>query len=88
MITIGKAAISRLKETIWAVSVVPMFAPIMMPMACLNVINPALTKPTVITEQALLLCIIIVATTPINTEDHDLLARKFMIDFNLLEVSL
>jgi hypothetical protein len=29
-----------------------------------------------------------VATTPINTEDHDLLARKFMIDFNLLEVSL
>ena len=29
-----------------------------------------------------------VATTSINTEDHDLLARKFMIDFNLLEVSL
>ena len=79
---------SRLKETIWAVSVVPMFAPIMMPMACLNVIRPALTKPTVNTEQALLLCIIIVVTTPINTEDHDLLARKFMIDFNLLEVSL
>jgi hypothetical protein len=88
IITIGKAAMSRLKETIWAVSVVPMFAPIMMPMACLSVIKPALTKPTVNTEQALLLCIITVATTPINTEDHDLLARKFMIDFNLLEVSL
>ena len=40
------------KAVICAVMVVPIFAPIMMLVACLSVIIPALTKPTTITVVA------------------------------------
>ena len=42
----------KLKETIWPVIVVPMFAPKTTPTACANVISPAFTKPTTITVVA------------------------------------
>ena len=51
-----KAAILTLKPTaemIHAVTVVPMFAPMMTPMDCASVINPAFTKLTTITVVAL-----------------------------------
>ena len=38
-----------MSETICPVTVVPMFAPKMTPIACWSEISPALTKPTVIT---------------------------------------
>ncbi|GAG66087.1 unnamed protein product, partial [marine sediment metagenome] len=41
---------SILKATIWAVTVVPIFAPIIIPIACLKVRRPAFTKPTAITD--------------------------------------
>ena len=44
---IGRAYSPILIPIINAVTVVPMFAPIITPIACLNVINPALTSPTV-----------------------------------------
>ena len=88
MIIIGYESMSILKDTIWAVIVVPMFAPIMMPIACLRVISPALTKPTVITDVALLLWISMVVKTPTNKVDHDLFVRTLIIDFILLEAIL
>ena len=52
---------------IWAVTVVPMFAPMMMPMACFRVISPALTKLTVITVVPLLLWMRTVTRLPTKT---------------------
>ena len=40
---------------IWPVTVVPMLAPMMTPMACVRVMSPASTKLTVMTVVALLL---------------------------------
>ena len=37
------------KATIWAVTVVPMFAPMMTPIDWVKVMSPALTNPTTIT---------------------------------------
>ena len=51
----AKVAMSALKprsDTIHAVIVVPIFAPIITPTACERVKRPALTKPTVITVVA------------------------------------
>jgi hypothetical protein len=51
----AKSDISALKpksDTIHAVTVVPMLAPIITPTACESVKRPALTKPTVITVVA------------------------------------
>ena len=45
----GSARSSSLSETIWPVTVVPMFAPKMTPMAWRSEISPAFTKPTVMT---------------------------------------
>ena len=42
----GSARPLRLNEISWAVMVVPMFAPKMMPMACTRFSNPALMKPS------------------------------------------
>ena len=55
-IGMAKAAMFTLKPTaeiIHAVTVVPMFAPMMTPMDCASVIKPALTKLTTITVVAL-----------------------------------
>ena len=49
------AILSNLKATNCAVTVVPIFAPIIIPAACAKFINPALTNPTTITVVALLL---------------------------------
>ena len=88
MIIIGNESMSILKDTIWAVIVVPIFAPITMPIACLRVMSPALTNPTVITDVALLLWISMVVKTPTNRVDHDFFVRILIIDFNLLEAIL
>ena len=76
-----------LKDTIWAVMVVPMFAPIIIPIAVFNVIKPALTNPTVITEVALLLWMIMVVASPTKTEAHGFFCRILIIDLILFEVT-
>ncbi len=53
--TMGSAKSLILKAMSWAVTVVPMLAPMMTPTACLSVISPAWTKLTVITVVPLLL---------------------------------
>ncbi|MBA7706172.1 hypothetical protein ES703_115019 [subsurface metagenome] len=77
---------SILKATIWAVTVVPIFAPIIIPIACLKVRRPAFTKPTAITDVALLLWISIVVKRPTRTVDQDFFVRVFITVFNLLDV--
>jgi hypothetical protein len=81
----GKERASILKEIICAVMVVPMFAPMIMPIAWRRVRSPAFTKPTVITEVALLLWIITVVNRPISNVDQLFLARKFIMVLSLLE---
>ena len=67
-IPINKGAIaSNLKDTSWAVIVVPIFAPIITPAACINVIRPAFTKLTTITVVAPELCIAAVTNAPTHT---------------------
>ena len=56
-----------LMETIQLVTVVPIFAPIIIPTACVRFIIPALTKPTTITVVADELCTIAVIPAPIST---------------------
>ena len=53
--------------------VVPIFAPIMIGVACIRVITPALTRPITITEVADELWIIAVTPAPIPTPDKRLL---------------
>ncbi len=48
----GRARSSSLKETSCPVTVVPIFAPKITPMACWSVRSPAFTNPTVITVVA------------------------------------
>ena len=57
----------RLNAVIWAVMVVPMFAPMMTPIACARFISPELTKPITIISVADELCTSIVTTIPIRT---------------------
>lgn len=54
-------------EIIHAVTVVPILAPIMTPMDCESVNNPALTKLTTITVVAEEDCTSAVISTPVNT---------------------
>ena len=49
-----------------AVTVVPIFAPMITPIACLSVISPEFTKPTTITVVADELCITAVTTSPVK----------------------
>lgn len=63
-----------------AVTVVPILAPIITPMACFNVINPAVTSPIVITVVPELLCIKIVTTIPAITPNTG-------FDVNLFKIS-
>ena len=53
--------------------VVPMFAPIIMGVACIRVITPALTRPMTITEVAEELWIIAVTPAPMPTPEKRLL---------------
>ncbi len=72
------------KDTKNAVTVVPMFAPIMIPTAWFKFIKPALTKPTTITVVALLLCITPVTKVPTNTPINLFLVKAANISFILL----
>ncbi len=72
-----------LRDTIQAVIVVPILAPIMTPTACVNVSNPALTNPTTITVVAELLWIIAVMAAPISTATNRFLVRNPIHDFTL-----
>ena len=60
----GKAYSVILKAINWAVTVVPILAPSMTPMACVSVIKPASTKLTSITVAALELWITLVTMAP------------------------
>ena len=53
-------------DIIHAVSVVPMFAPMMTEMACASVSRPAFTNETVITVVAVELCTADVTATPVS----------------------
>ena len=76
------AIFSNLKDTNWAVTVVPILAPIMIPIAWDSDIIPAFTKPTTITVVALELWIIPVTTAPTKTPITTLLVRNPIIFFN------
>ena len=65
-INIG-ATMSKLKETSWPVTVVPILAPRIGPTDCVRVISPELTKLTTITVEALEDWIIAVNTSPTRT---------------------
>ena len=54
-------------DTIQLVTVVPILAPMMMPVACRRLIIPAFTKPTTITVVAELLWMIAVTPAPTST---------------------
>ena len=60
----GMNVIAWKPATIHAVTVVPMFAPKITPVACIRSSKPAFTKPTTMTVVADEDCIIIVNTTP------------------------
>ena len=69
---------------ICAVIVVPMFAPMVMVVACVRVMTPALTRPTTITVVSEELWITAVTAVPMPTptrlEDHSfVLARNFSL---------
>ena len=64
---IGNAYLEILNPIMNVVIVVPIFAPIIIPMACLNVSNPAPTSPIVITEVPELDCISAVTKIPTRT---------------------
>ena len=75
------AIASKSKDTIWAVIVVPILAPIITPVAWNKFINPAFTKLTTITVVALELCIIAVTNAPTKTPMYLLLVNFSSIDF-------
>src|SRR5699024_6378844 len=79
---IGKAYSPILKSIINAVTVVPIFAPIITPIACLNVIKPALTKATVNTVVPELLWIKIVTDIPASTPKNGLFVNLSKISRN------
>ena len=60
--------------------VVPMFAPIIMEVACVKVISPTLTKPTIITVVAAELFTIAVTTAPVPTP-----AKRFEVVLDISE---
>ena len=67
-------------EIIHAVTVVPMFAPMMTPIDCASVISPAFTKLTTITVVALDDWISAVISTPVSTP----ITRFFVITARIL----
>ena len=72
--------VSPPNATIWAVMVVPIFAPIIYVAAWTKLITPAFTKPTTMMVVAPLDCIIMVAKVPIPTPanlDLAVLANNF-----------
>ena len=73
---------ARLK--IHAVTVVPIFAPIMTLMDCFRVINPELTKPTTMTVVADELCMIAVTPSPVKRPVNRLVVIRPRSAFNLL----
>ena len=73
---------SNLNATNCAVTVVPTFAPIIIPAAWAKFINPALTNPTTITVVALLLWITIVTTAPTITPIKGFFVTFSSIFFN------
>ena len=84
---IANAAMSTLKpmaDITHAVTVVPMLAPIMTPIACARVISPAFTKLTTITVVADDDCIIAVITIPVMTPIKRLLVIAARMARNLL----
>jgi hypothetical protein len=67
IIAIGVICILKPKiETIHAVTVVPMFAPIMTPVDSKKVMSPAFTKLTTITVVVLEDCVMVVAPKPVS----------------------
>ena len=72
----------RLK--IHAVTVVPILAPMIMPMACLSFIMPEFTNPTTITVVADEDCMIAVTPAPTSTPFRGLLVRFSSIRSSLL----
>ena len=67
---------SNLKEINWAVMVVPMLAPKMIPTACCKLINPALMKPKTMTVVADEDWITAVTIVPANTAMTPFLEKK------------
>ena len=72
------SALKPSHDTIHAVTVVPMLAPMITPMACVNVSSPALTKLTTITVVADEDCITVVMPRPVSTplRGFDVMADK------------
>ena len=66
-ITNSGASAERLKEINWEVTVVPMFAPMMIPIACDSFMMPEFTKPTTMTVVAEDDWITAVTPAPSNT---------------------
>jgi hypothetical protein len=79
----GRAKSDNLKAISWAVMVVPIFAPIITPTACVRVIRPAFTKLTNMTVVAAELWIIPVTRAPTKTPIHVLLVSAFRIPLSL-----
>ena len=75
----GKARSVRFNEMIWPVTVVPISAPSTTPTACVSVMRPAFTKPTVMTVQALDDWIRAVTTAPTVTAMKRFLVNIFSI---------
>ena len=67
----------RFSETRTLVVVVPIFAPIITPIACVKFIRPVLTKPTTITVVAEELCISVVMRKPTSTA-----RKRFFVIFS------
>ena len=84
---IARIEMSALKPshaTIQAVTVVPILAPIMTPIACVSVRSPALTKLTTITVVADDDCMIEVIPTPVMTplNGFDVMAVRKPLNFS------
>ena len=72
----GSASPERLNEMICAVTVVPMFAPKMMPIACDRFSSPALMKPMTMTVVALDDWMTAVTSVPASTATMPLRAKN------------
>ena len=72
----GSARPERLNEMICAVTVVPMFAPKMMPIACVRFSSPALMNPITMTVVALDDWITAVTSVPASTATMPLRAKN------------
>ena len=80
---IGNEKCEMLNPIMNDVIVVPIFAPIIIPIACLKVNNPALTNPIVITVVPELDCISTVTNIPTKTPKNGEVVYLSKIYFNL-----